>query len=114
MTGQVREKAEQAEQLVKTPDPVLGKAAQATAQLRETAARAGQLAADKTPDPVREKAGQAATVARDNRTPLLAAAALVVFLLAAALQGAIFAVVKAAVDRAGAATTRRLTGTWPG
>ncbi|MFE1788625.1 DUF4235 domain-containing protein [Streptomyces sp. NPDC059525] len=35
-------------------------------------------------------------------------------LVAAALQGAIFAVVKAAVDRAGAATTRRLTGTWPG
>ncbi|MFI8962781.1 DUF4235 domain-containing protein [Streptomyces sp. NPDC053493] len=35
-------------------------------------------------------------------------------LLAAALQGAIFAVVKAAVERGGAATTRRLTGTWPG
>jgi len=35
-------------------------------------------------------------------------------LLAATLQGAIFAAVKAAVDRAGAATTRRLTGTWPG
>ncbi|MFF8772405.1 DUF4235 domain-containing protein [Kitasatospora sp. NPDC015120] len=35
-------------------------------------------------------------------------------LLAAALQGAIFAVAKAAVDRAGATTTRRLTGTWPG
>ncbi|MGA5194491.1 DUF4235 domain-containing protein [Streptomyces exfoliatus] len=35
-------------------------------------------------------------------------------LIAAALQGAIYAVVKAAVDRAGAATTRRLTGTWPG
>ncbi|GGU01633.1 MULTISPECIES: DUF4235 domain-containing protein [Streptomyces] len=35
-------------------------------------------------------------------------------LIAAALQGAIFAVVKAAVDRSGAATTRRLTGTWPG
>ncbi|MEV8535513.1 DUF4235 domain-containing protein [Streptomyces sp. NPDC051211] len=35
-------------------------------------------------------------------------------LLAAALQGAIFAVVKAAVDRAGAAATRHLTGTWPG
>ncbi|MFF2195380.1 DUF4235 domain-containing protein [Streptomyces sp. NPDC058157] len=35
-------------------------------------------------------------------------------LLAAALQGAIFAVVKAAVDRGGAATVRRLTGTWPG
>ncbi|MCB5164553.1 DUF4235 domain-containing protein [Streptomyces bambusae] len=35
-------------------------------------------------------------------------------LVAAALQGAIFAVVKAAVDRAGAATIRRLTGTWPG
>jgi uncharacterized protein DUF4235 len=34
-------------------------------------------------------------------------------LLAAALQGAIFAVVKAAVDRGGAAGVRRLTGNWP-
>jgi hypothetical protein len=32
---------------------------------------------------------------------------------AAALQGAIFAVVKAAVDRGGATGVRRLTGTWP-
>ncbi|WJV44563.1 DUF4235 domain-containing protein [Streptomyces flavofungini] len=35
-------------------------------------------------------------------------------LLAATLQGAIFAVVKAAVDRGGAVATHRLTGTWPG
>ncbi|MFG3039804.1 DUF4235 domain-containing protein [Streptomyces sp. NPDC048330] len=35
-------------------------------------------------------------------------------LIAAALQGAIFAAVKAAVDRSGATTIRRLTGTWPG
>jgi Protein of unknown function (DUF4235) len=35
-------------------------------------------------------------------------------LTAAALQGAIFALVKAAVDRAAAAGTRKLTGTWPG
>ncbi|WP_418960360.1 DUF4235 domain-containing protein [Streptomyces tritici] len=35
-------------------------------------------------------------------------------LVAAALQGAIFAVVKAAVDRAGATATRSLTGSWPG
>ncbi|MET9699902.1 DUF4235 domain-containing protein [Streptomyces sp. NPDC006529] len=35
-------------------------------------------------------------------------------LIAAGLQGAIFAVVKAAVDRSGAVATRRLTGTWPG
>lgn len=35
-------------------------------------------------------------------------------LVAASLQGAIFAGVKAAVDRAGAAVIRRLTGTWPG
>ncbi|MEU6981180.1 MULTISPECIES: DUF4235 domain-containing protein [unclassified Streptomyces] len=35
-------------------------------------------------------------------------------LVAAALQGAIFAVVKAAVDRGGATATRRLTGSWPG
>jgi predicted metal-dependent enzyme (double-stranded beta helix superfamily) len=34
-------------------------------------------------------------------------------LAAAALQGAIFAVVKAAVDRGGAAGVRRLTGRWP-
>lgn len=33
---------------------------------------------------------------------------------AAALQGAIFAVVKAAADRGGAQAVRRLTGTWPG
>ncbi|MBC9716110.1 DUF4235 domain-containing protein [Streptomyces sp. TRM66268-LWL] len=35
-------------------------------------------------------------------------------LLAATLQGAVFAGVKAAIDRAGAAATRRMTGTWPG
>jgi Protein of unknown function (DUF4235) len=34
-------------------------------------------------------------------------------LAAAALQGAIFAVVKAAVDRGGAVGVRRLTGEWP-
>lgn len=34
--------------------------------------------------------------------------------LAAALQGAIFAAVKAAVDRTGAIATQRVTGTWPG
>ncbi|GAA3388026.1 DUF4235 domain-containing protein [Streptomyces roseoviridis] len=34
-------------------------------------------------------------------------------LIAAALQGAIFASVKAAVDRAGATATRRVTGKWP-
>lgn len=35
-------------------------------------------------------------------------------LLAAAIQGAIFAVVKASVDRSGAVAIRRLTGSWPG
>ena len=35
-------------------------------------------------------------------------------LLAAALQGAIFAAVKAAVDRGAAEGTRQLTGVWPG
>ncbi len=34
-------------------------------------------------------------------------------LAAAALQGAIFAVVKAAVDRGGAAGVRKVTGEWP-
>jgi hypothetical protein len=34
-------------------------------------------------------------------------------LAAAAVQGAIFAVVKAAVDRGGAVGFRRLTGDWP-
>lgn len=35
-------------------------------------------------------------------------------LIAAALQGAVFAVVKAAVDRGGAVATEHLTGVWPG
>jgi hypothetical protein len=35
-------------------------------------------------------------------------------LAAAALQGAIFALVKAAVDRASAEGVRRVTGKWPG
>ncbi|MFY1632627.1 DUF4235 domain-containing protein [Solwaraspora sp. WMMB335] len=35
-------------------------------------------------------------------------------LAAAALQGAIFSVVRAAVDRGGAIGVRRLTGRWPG
>ncbi|MFI1280106.1 DUF4235 domain-containing protein [Streptomyces sp. NPDC020858] len=35
-------------------------------------------------------------------------------LISAALQGAIFAVVKAAVDRSGAVAARHVTGTWPG
>ncbi|MEV4613144.1 DUF4235 domain-containing protein [Kitasatospora sp. NPDC049258] len=34
-------------------------------------------------------------------------------LTAAALQGAVFALVKAAVDRGSAVGARRLTGTWP-
>ena len=34
--------------------------------------------------------------------------------LAAAIQGAIFAATKAAVDRAGARTFTKLTGSWPG
>jgi hypothetical protein len=34
-------------------------------------------------------------------------------LAAAAIQGAIFAVVKAAVDRGGAVGVRKLTGEWP-
>jgi hypothetical protein len=34
--------------------------------------------------------------------------------LAAAIQGAIFAATKAAIDRAGAQSFTRLTGTWPG
>jgi hypothetical protein len=35
-------------------------------------------------------------------------------LAAAALQGAIFAVVKAVVDRGGASGVRKITGEWPG
>ncbi len=35
-------------------------------------------------------------------------------LTAAALQGAIFALVRAAVDRAAAEGTRKVTGVWPG
>lgn len=34
-------------------------------------------------------------------------------LIAATLQGAVFAAVKALIDRSGAVAARRLTGTWP-
>lgn len=40
--------------------------------------------------------------------------ALAEVLVGAALQGAIFALVKASIDRAGASGFRRLTGYWPG
>ncbi|HZG05980.1 MAG TPA: DUF4235 domain-containing protein [Streptomyces sp.] len=35
-------------------------------------------------------------------------------LLAAAIQGVIFSVVRAAVDRGGAVVVRKVTGSWPG
>jgi hypothetical protein len=35
-------------------------------------------------------------------------------LIAAGLQGAVFAIVRAAVDRGAPAGTRKLTGSWPG
>jgi Protein of unknown function (DUF4235) len=35
-------------------------------------------------------------------------------LIAAALQGAIFGVIKAAIDRSAAEGTHKVTGTWPG
>ncbi|MEW2136406.1 DUF4235 domain-containing protein [Streptomyces sp. NPDC005409] len=34
-------------------------------------------------------------------------------LIAAALQGAVFAAIKALIDRSGAVAVKRLTGTWP-
>ncbi|MEV7729699.1 DUF3618 domain-containing protein [Streptomyces sp. NPDC087917] len=82
VVDQIREKAGQAAQLVqeKLPDPVREKTAQAAAQAWDTATRAGQYAVDKTPDPLLEKAGRAATAARANRTPLLAAGAVIVAL----------------------------------
>ncbi|NEE59361.1 hypothetical protein G3M55_84350, partial [Streptomyces sp. SID8455] len=60
---------------------VLEKTAQAAAQVRESAARAGQYAADRTPDPLLEKAGRAATAARANRAPLVAGGALLIAFL---------------------------------
>jgi uncharacterized protein YidB (DUF937 family) len=46
--------------------------------------------------------------------PTDAGRGLVEVLVAAALQGAVASMVRAAVDRGTAAGTRRLTGTWPG
>jgi hypothetical protein len=48
--------------------------------------------------------GRASDVRRGNREVLVAAA----------LQGAIFALVQAALDRGLAEATRKLTGSWPG
>ena len=51
-----------------------------------------------------DEAPRATDVRRGNREVLVAAA----------LQGAIFALVRAALDRGLAEATRKLTGTWPG
>jgi hypothetical protein len=53
----------------------------------------------------REEEAPAATDARRGWREIL---------IAAALQGAIFAVVKAALDRGTATAAHKLTGTWPG
>ena len=50
----------------------------------------------------------------DAPDPLQADHSLRSVLLAAAIQGAIFAVVKALIDRGGAKGFERLTGSWPG
>jgi hypothetical protein len=65
----------------RTPEPVRAKAAAATEQVRDRAARAGRLARERTPEPVREQAGQGLRAARANRAPLLAAAGALVALL---------------------------------
>ncbi|MFJ7271700.1 DUF4235 domain-containing protein [Streptomyces sp. NPDC099050] len=64
--------------------------------------QAARLVRDKTPEPVLEKTARAVAQVRKQ------------ILLAAAIQGAMFAVVKASVDRSGAVAIRRMTGTWPG
>ncbi|MET9470222.1 DUF3618 domain-containing protein [Streptomyces sp. NPDC006544] len=76
ITAQAKEKT------AAVKEEAAAKAAQVADQIRTTAGQAAQLVADKAPDPLMEKAGQAATAARANRTPLLAAGAvLMVFLL---------------------------------
>lgn len=50
---------------------------------------------------------------KDAPTPLDEDRGWAEILTASAVQGAIFALVKAAVDRAGATGVRKFTGTWP-
>ncbi|MFB7542047.1 hypothetical protein ACFC0N_19405 [Streptomyces zaomyceticus] len=83
-TTQVREKVGHTAELAKsrTPEPILHTATQTAAHVRDTASRAGHLAADKTPDAVRGKAARAAHATGSKGTPLFAAGiALLVFLL---------------------------------
>ena len=61
-----------------------------------------------------KKLWQAATGEDEAPTPTDARRGWREILLAAALQGAIFAVVQAALDRATAEGTAKLTGEWPG
>ncbi|MET9465689.1 hypothetical protein ABZY44_12935 [Streptomyces sp. NPDC006544] len=74
-TAQVREKAGHATELAKskTPEPLLSTATHTAAHVRDTASRAGHRAADKTPDAVREKAAQAAHAAGSKWTPVISA-----------------------------------------
>ncbi|MFF3089921.1 hypothetical protein ACFVRB_33530 [Streptomyces nojiriensis] len=83
IADRIREKAGRAAHVVRdrTPDPVLDKTVQATAQVWGGATRTAQYVAGKTPEPLLEGAGRAATVARGNRTPLLLVGAAIVGLV---------------------------------
>ncbi|MFB7861589.1 hypothetical protein [Streptomyces sp. NPDC056069] len=83
-TTQVREKVGHTAELAKSkaPEPIVHTATQTAAHIRDTASRAGHLAADKTPDAVREKAARAAHATGSKWTPLVTTGiALFVFLL---------------------------------
>ncbi|MEV7559354.1 DUF3618 domain-containing protein [Streptomyces sp. NPDC089795] len=85
LSGQIREKAEQAARAVKdhTPTPLLTKSAQAAAHVREGAAEAGRYAAEHAPEPLVDRTRRTIPAVRANRAPLLVvgAAALVILLV---------------------------------
>ncbi|MFE9635775.1 hypothetical protein [Streptomyces sp. NPDC006463] len=68
-----RQVAHAREEFGRTVEALVSRTAAVKEQVRETASRAGRLAADMDLDSVRGKAGRAVTTARANRTPLIAA-----------------------------------------
>ncbi|KIF06593.1 hypothetical protein PL81_06665 [Streptomyces sp. RSD-27] len=75
----VKEQAK--DKAVEVKERAAGAAALVTDQLRSKAAQASELVKEKTPDPVLDKAASATAMARANRAALVAAAAVVIVLL---------------------------------
>ena len=84
-------------------------------RLKQFAFRAREKAANLPPGSERDRLMEKAVANEDDAPSALQSEyRMREVVLAAAIQGAIFAATKAAIDRAGARGFKQLTGSWPG